>query len=552
MPVTGAVALLVSVACGNRGAREEPPEQAAAEWTAPPPSVHGVWEGEIDTPRRPLVLLANLDSATARLSATGGTIFPLQGLSLQGDTVSFALPLGSDTISINGVKDSSGLTGVARIGGRAHRFALSRLPDRTPPASRAEAWRQDLDIVLQRFLPYDRSFTPATRAAFAARIEQLKDSASLFSDDRMKVELARAVALSDNAHTRLYLVRNRTEVRRMPIRVWPFSDGHYVVRAAPEQRDLLGCRIERIGGVDIATAAERVRGVKAGNTQWQRYMSAYMLTSAEILSGTGIASSAERIQYDFTCGGRPSSRELVPLPLQPSPSTVEAWWGLSPASERGEATPLSALPRDRVPLYLRHPDRNYWFEFVIGSDLVYVQYNRAQNMRDESLADFQARLLDSLRRHSVGALALDLRFNTGGNMDIAAQLMSSLRQRFSRGRVFVITGPATFSAGLSHAAQWKAWGATIVGEPVGDELDAWGEGGNIVLPHSGLTLHYANGFHAYSRRPYPEIPSKYADLNVATLGPDVPTSLVWRQYIGGRDPAMDAVLTAASRRGRRR
>ena len=35
-------------------------------------------------------------------------------------------------------------------------------------------------------------------------------------------------ALGGNAHTRLYLVRNRTEVRRLPLRVWHFRDGFRV------------------------------------------------------------------------------------------------------------------------------------------------------------------------------------------------------------------------------------------------------------------------------------------------------------------------------------
>jgi hypothetical protein len=326
----------------------------------------------------------------------------------------------------------------------------------------------------------------------------------LLSDDQLKVQLARAVALSDNAHTRLYLVRNRTEVRRMPIRIWPFSDGYHVVRTTATHRDLLGCRIARVNGMGIDAAVDRVRGIKPGNAQWQRYMSSYMLTSAEILSGAGVASDADNVRYDFTCGGRPVSRAIAPLPLERSSSTTEAWWDLSPNSAKNPVVPHSPLPRNRVPLYLRNPDVHYWFEFLTGRDVLYLQYNRAQNTPGgESLADFQHRLLDSLQRRRVGTLALDLRFNTGGNMDLAAPFMSALRERFRGRRVFVITGPATFSAGISHAAQWKEWSATIVGEPVGDELDAWGEGGNVELPNSGLIVHFSNGFHAYSRRPYP-------------------------------------------------
>src|SRR5688500_19696093 len=40
------------------------------------------------------------------------------------------------------------------------------------------------------------------------------------SDQAVMVALARVMAISGNAHTRLYLVRNRTGVRRLPIRTW--------------------------------------------------------------------------------------------------------------------------------------------------------------------------------------------------------------------------------------------------------------------------------------------------------------------------------------------
>ena len=110
------------------------------------------------------------------------------------------------------------------------KFLLRRIDELPVVHSREEAWRQDFDVALSRFLPYDRSFSDAARTEFRQRIQRLKDSVARRSDAELMVELARAVALSRNAHTRLYLVRNRTEVRRLPIRVWWFRDGFHVAR----------------------------------------------------------------------------------------------------------------------------------------------------------------------------------------------------------------------------------------------------------------------------------------------------------------------------------
>lgn len=73
---------------------------------------------------------------------------------------------------------------------------------------------------------------------------------------------------------------------------------------------------------------------------------------------------------------------------------------------------------------------------------------------------------------------------------------------------FVITGRATFSAGITPALPWREAGDVIfVGEPVGDDLDFWAEGGNIRLPNSGYDAHFANSLHSYSPTPCPaEVP----------------------------------------------
>jgi hypothetical protein len=511
------------------------PSTPAGRW-------EGRWEGEIQVPRRPLVALVDFDTKQGSLGLTGSRVFPVKLLKADGEEIQFELHLGKETISFRAVKGAEGLRGTATVADLQGPFLLRKLAEMPPVHSREEAWRQDLDVVLTRFLPYDHSFSDAARAEARQRIQELQASVARRSDAEIMVELARAVALSGNAHTRLYLVRNRTEVRRLPIRVWWFRDALHVVRATEEHRQLLGCQVEKIGGMKAATAAGKVRGIKAGNASWQRYMSSYMLTSPEILVGSGVVhqDQAERIPFELRCSGKKMKRVLAPLPLRKSSESVEAWWDLSPFAKRNASTPLSALPAENAPLYLRKPDVYYWFEPLPQSRILYFQYNRSEEMKDgPSLADFGRELLAAAGRSDVEALVMDLRFNTGGNLDLATPLMKSLQEKLAGKKVFVITGRATFSAGISHTAQWKQWGAKIVGEPVGDELDAWGEGGNVELPHSKLTVHYANGFHGYSKRDYPERKPYFLDLDVDTLEPDVRVETTWMGYRSGRDPAME-------------
>jgi hypothetical protein len=137
---------------------------------------------------------------------------------------------------------------------------------------------------------------------------------------------------------------------------------------------------------------------------------------------------------------------------------------------------------------------------------------------------------------------IDVRFNTGGNLRLAEALMSELQRRTADVPRFVITGRATFSGGITQAALWKSAGnVTIVGEPVGDDLDFWAEGGNIILPNSGFAAHLANAFHSYSERPCPADVPCQLDISSPDLRPDVPASSTWHEYLAGTDVALDAV-----------
>lgn len=525
------------------GARTGLAAQDASDPGAVRDTLEGTWEGEYEGRRAPVFVTLNL-----RLDATGwtgdavvlGRTIPVHDVIPSDGGVTVVLTPGR--LEIEAERRGDRLVGVLRDGEERFPLALVRVPRYPEPANRAEAWRQDLDALASRFLRADRSFSPAERALFLERIEDLRASVEALSDPEIMMRMASAVALSGNAHTRLYLLRNRTELRRLPIRVWWFGDGLYVVRATAEYRDLLGCRVDSIAGVDARDARDRVAPAFAGNASWTDYMSAYLLTSPEALYGFRITPELESIELHLSqCRARPFRAEVEPLPLVRRRTPVEAWWDLSPAHrDDGWTHALESL--GDLPLYLRHPDRHYWFEHLPYDDILYVQYNRASEMPDEPMSAFGERLLAALDSLRPRAFVLDLRFNTGGNLDLAKDFMAKLEERTCGIPRFVITGRATFSAGITAVAAWRAAGdVTIVGEPVGDELDFWSEGGNIILPNSGLAAHFANAFHSYSRSPCPDDVPCFLDLSSPDLGPDLPASSRWADYAAGIDVALEAI-----------
>jgi hypothetical protein len=273
-------------------------------------------------------------------------------------------------------------------------------------------------------------------------------------------------------------------------------------------------------------------------------MSTYSLTSPEVLHGTGISPTTDVVTFRFSdCGPHSGIHTVRPLPLTKSAKPLESWWDLAPryAGATDDWKQVLGSPESAVPLYLRHPDRNYWFEKSALGSLLYVQYNRAADAPDESVADFSKRLARAIASERPKALIVDLRFNTGGNGSLTPKLVDAVTTIPDGAPVYVITGRATFSAGIVAAALLReARPVKIVGEPVGDALDFWAEGGNIILPYSGLYVHFANGAHSLSPKPCPT--KDYCDdLSVSTLVPDIAASPVWASYRARRDSALDAI-----------
>jgi hypothetical protein len=282
-------------------------------------------------------------------------------------------------------------------------------------AERVRGWQEDLDSTLTAWLPQDRSFDPEARARFSREIQALRGSVTSLSDETIVAKLATAIAGARNAHTRLYLLRNRGVLRRYPIRVWWFGKDLAIVRAKPEHEDLVGGRIVTIAGLTPARAAERVKPLYAGNSSWARYMSTYLLTSPEILRGVDVLRDDTLEVVVETPAKKLRTVRLAPMPLERTDKPTEAWWDLAPTHPGVMGPWISALPADstRLPLFLRQLSRWYWTYPIPDQDMLYLQYNRSEDQPgQETVKEFGARVLADLQRDPPRKLVLDLRFKT--------------------------------------------------------------------------------------------------------------------------------------------
>lgn len=414
----------------------------------------------------------------------------------------------------------------------------------TAPVDRVVGWRGDIAVIREQFMQRDRSYADEERAAALAILDRLDTNTAALSDQEIVAGFAQVAAASRNAHTRAYLLRNRGWWRRYPIRIWPFADGWRVVATQPGYEQLLGVRLTRIGGRPIDAAVEAVRPLFAGNDAWATYMATYSLTSPDALLGVHVI-DADTIVFEGEGAHGAVSASVAPMPLVRRDGPEESWWFLAPRNTGWR----HVLEGRQMATFLAEPTRNYLMRRC-ARDTLYVQFYRAQNTQEESVRAFGQRVLAEIAANPPRRLVIDVRFNTGGNLDLALPFFTALAEtpiaQSNRG-FFIISGINTFSAGITPMVHMRQDArVTLVGEGPGDELDYWSEGGNVPLPYSGISMHFADRMHTYSRVRY-DLPGNllHTNFDIDSAEPDVRTRWRWRDYLGGRDPSLDAIVRRA-------
>ncbi len=421
------------------------------------------------------------------------------------------------------------------------------------PETVAEARAQDLRH-FQHVRRNERSMDEAMKARFDAAIEALEVDAAELSDAEFQLALAGIQAIIDNAHSNASATRMVQGFARFPIRTTWMGGGLRVLRALPEQEDLLGAELTHIGGVPADEAMMRFRDSFGGVDAWFRSFAPLLLETPAYLAAVGIDEPILRLRFD---DGRVEDVTLSAVEPDDGARRVFSADFIMPTSRETDNW-LSVQPAGD-PLYLSHPDRGYWFEALPELDAVYL--NLSQNLDDESgesLSEFVRRAGDEIAAMAPAVIIVDQRLNGGGDLTITQPLMVRLGDIVGPGgRVYLLASGSTFSAGIVNLAMAKEAApdqTRLVGEPIGDHLQFWAEGWWYSLPNSGFRARYSTGYYDLQNGCEGAFICPWGSLHifpviVDDLDIDIPAPMSWQAYVGGRDPAMEAIRAIEQRGG---
>lgn len=387
--------------------------------------------------------------------------------------------------------------------------------------TRDEGWRRDIDFLFnetKRVNPdyRDKPFP----AEITRRYEDLKKNVPKLSDEEIFVGMSRMLAPLHQGHVVLWTSPPLN--RYLPVRLYAFPDGIYVIEGRGEHKDLAGSRVLAFGGVPAEEMLRRLAEASSADGDMQYLWGVSFLAETSWLKGLG------------GIGGRASTESVTLTVQKPGEASRTVTLATSTTQPENRQDKLVAAPDVPPPLFLRDPDQMHWELALPEHDALYVQVNNLVDDEDEKLPDFGQRLWTVLEKTKPKNVILDLRHNNGGNTLIYPELLRTLIA-FSRepgNQIYALIGRRSYSATGNFVTDLERLADPIfVGEATSECCNLYGDATVVRLPYSKVEGELTNVKWNLSS------PSDRR----REMSPEVPVQLTAQDYFAGRDPVMEAV-----------
>lgn len=392
-------------------------------------------------------------------------------------------------------------------------------------------WQSDLRF-LQTLVHKDYSFLlkKVTPADFDSAVEQLYKELPAMQDHERLAGLARIVSLFKYGHTSLSWFQSPFKYHVALVNFYWFSDGLYAEGADKKYAAIIGAKLIKVEGMPIEQVLERLKPlVPVENDQYYKAYGLDMLNRPEALHAQGITKELKRtIRYSFEKEGKiieveVATKEKFDLPREYGFTKQEGEWA-------------SARSQGSTPFYLKHLDKNYYYEYLPASKTVYVRQSQVVDDRSENILNFYKKVFEFIDSNEVDKLVLDVRLNGGGNNFKNKPVITGIiecKKINKPGKLFVIIGRRTFSACQNLVNELSTYtNAIFVGEPTGENVNFFGDNRRINLPKTGIPVYLS--FAWWQDKPQWD--------NSKWLAPKIAVEMSFEEYKNNGDPVLEACL----------
>jgi hypothetical protein len=429
--------------------------------------------------------------------------------------------------------------------------------DETKLADEAGGRRRDA-AYFRNYTRYDRSYSVDAKARADKLAVKLEQDAPSLTRAQFVLRVAEIAGLADNGHTQISSMAFSKGIVALPLEISWFGTELRVLRAKAENVRLLGARIDSIDGAPTEQVFQSIKKFAGGTDEHRRLLLTRFFRSPELLFAAGLSHDDRGLTLKgMLADGSPFEQRIDGVPVA------------------GDAPIVQSVARLLYPAFDDDGDTNGWISFLknkaalprylqsshslfaraeLPDGGLYVELTFNKDGDDEPIGPFLQQTEAKIRAMQPHFIVIDMRKNGGGDYTTTYDFASRLPQMAPNARIYVLTSGYTFSAAITTTAFIKQAGGTrvsIAGEPVGDRLTFWAEGGRFVLPNVEVGVSYAAGKHDYAHTCWNVFECFWVNylypVRVDTLAPDVVAPLTFEAYRNLRDPALEQVLAREER-----
>lgn len=384
---------------------------------------------------------------------------------------------------------------------------------------RVQGWNYDLDFLIEEIKRVNPDYRdkPLPREMLR-RHKALKAAIHRLSDEEIYFGMLQVLAVMDQGHTFLS-PSEKTSNRFLPLRLYAFPEGLFVIDAVPEHRDLIGTKVLKIGSMPAETALRSMGDAMGMDGEMGRVHLASWLVFTHNLKGMGAIDRVDKVAFTVERprgGTRTVSLTTMATAHNGRPDVL---------------TPPASVP---APMFLRDMQKTHFVQPLPEHHALYLRLNAIRPEEDQTLDQLADRIGAKLIGAGPSNLILDLRHNNGGTTQLYPKLLVMLSSfgRTPGKRLYVLIGRRTYSAAGNLITDLERLATPIfVGEPSGECCNLYGDPVRIRLPYSKI-----QGELTAVKWQLSEPGDRRREI-----APAIPVQLTAEAYFAGKDPALEAI-----------
>ena len=306
----------------------------------------------------------------------------------------------------------------------------------------------------------------------------------------------------------------------LPIGTLWVSDGLYITKTTPENKEILGLRIVAINDTPIATVIDSLSTLfTIDNQAIVKSIVPETVMSLQALEHFGFADSRQ-VKLMLSDG-----KTQVVKPIHPD----NAFVNFRPDS-------LAFATANRKVLFTSRyfpEDRIYYMLYnkCHSRELAAERGDAEAAQKLPSFEAFTREAFETLNDKPVDKLIFDMRYNGGGNSSQGTEFVERLAQALKQHpqvAVCVVLGRDTFSSAILNAMDFKQLtNAVFVGEETAGKPNHFGEVRSFQLPSSKVLVNYSTKYF------------KRSEKEIETIEPDMSIEMSFADFKKGVDPVFE-------------